>query len=76
MQIIVYSKPGNCIQCTAVKRWLDSNGISYREENALDHMPTLEATGIRQMPIVDMGGEYFGGFDVGKLARIKEAIAG
>lgn len=70
--LTVYSKPGKCVQCDAVKRWLDKNHVKYVEKNALDHMEELEETGIRQMPIVVTENGYkFGGFDVVKLQQIK-----
>lgn len=70
--IKVYTKPDNCVQCNAVKRWLDANKVEYEQLNALDHMDYLGNTGIRQMPIVvTENGSAFGGFDVGKLQQIK-----
>lgn len=70
-RVIVYSKPGTCVQCTAVKRWLDLHKVPYSEENAMDHLEILEETGIKQMPIVKHGnGRFFGGFDINKLQQI------
>lgn len=60
-----------CVQCDAVKRWLNANNVPYEEKNALDHMDYLGSIGIRQMPIVvTKEGEAFGGFDIGKLQQI------
>lgn len=72
-KIVVYSKPGLCVQCVAVKRWLTENGLDYEERNALEYMDILTPTGIKSMPIVDGGnGNFFGGFDVGKLKRLAQ----
>lgn len=54
MKVTVYSKP-SCVQCNAVYRWLDKNGVAYEVVNLPDFPEKLEefkALGLMQAPIV------------------------
>lgn len=64
--VIVYTAP-NCQPCKAVKRWLDQNGVEYREERANDWVDKLGDMGYRSAPVTVKGELHFGGFDIAKL---------
>lgn len=72
----IYGRPDGytpkCHQCEAVKKWLDRNEIEYDYLDVDDHIDYLEGLGIRALPIVvTKEGMKFGGFDIGKLQKIK-----
>lgn len=71
-KITLYSKP-NCVQCTATKTYLDRKNISYipvdvtQDEEAYAHVQSL---GYLQVPVVEVGGRHWSGFDPGQLATL------
>lgn len=75
--ITVWSLP-SCVQCNAVKRWLQKNEIEYVEKQLMDDLVQLEAfkeQGLMRAPIVESGlVETFSGFRVDLLDKIKEAL--
>lgn len=76
--VIVWSKP-SCVQCNAVKNWLNKNHIEYVEKQLLDDLEALEAfkdQGIMRAPIVESNVmDPFSGFRPDLLEAIKEEIA-
>ena len=70
MSVKVYSKP-RCVQCNAVKMWLDKNDVAYdvvdvaADEAARDE---LANAGFQGVPVTAIDGmEPFYGFDIEKL---------
>lgn len=78
LPVTVYSKP-DCVQCTAVKRYLKQHEITYVEHDVTESQEAYDKAftfGITQMPIVvvpfDQGPDVvFGGFNPLKLAEIQ-----
>ena len=51
--ITIYSKP-QCVSCDQTKRWLERNGLEYKEEQLADHPDVVEegtASGFTAAPI-------------------------
>lgn len=73
--ITVWSKPA-CVQCNAVKRWLDKNGLAYEEKQLLDHpdvMDEFRDAGFLQAPIVESEHvKTFSGFNTDLLEAIRD----
>lgn len=75
--ITIYTKP-SCQPCKALKRWLDSRGITYTakdiSENPAD-MAAIRALGYQTVPvtIVNYGDNetelHWGGFDPNNLTK-------
>lgn len=74
MTLKVYSKPGNCVQCTQTIRLLESEGIPYEVHSILDHMDLSKETGITSMPLVvpDEGAPW-GGFIPARIREQKKS---
>lgn len=70
--VTVYSKP-SCVQCTAVKRHLDREGILYtavdvtEDAAAMDHVKGL---GYLQVPVVEFEDTHFYGYNPLELAKL------
>lgn len=68
--VVLYSKPG-CVQCNAVKRWLNSHDVDYTIVDVStdeDARQALVAAGFQGVPVTEIGDEdAFYGFDVEKL---------
>lgn len=79
MTITVFTKPA-CVQCRAVKAWLDARGLAYTLRDVANDpaaMADAEATGVRRMPIVVASGmEAFGVFIPELLATASILAAG
>ena len=68
--IVVYSK-SKCVQCEAVKKHLQREGIDFEVRNAEDHIDELRAMGFSQVPIVKAEGvEPFYGYNISKIQQI------
>jgi glutaredoxin-like protein NrdH len=51
-EVTVYSKPA-CVQCTATKRWLESKGIDYVEDDAIANLDHIQALlQFKQAPVI------------------------
>jgi len=64
MSITVYSKP-NCVQCTATKRFLKSNGVEFNEVDVTADQEAYELVtelGYLQVPVVMAGDDHWSGF--------------
>lgn len=72
MTITVYSKP-NCPQCVMTKKHLQQRGVDFKEvdisvdDQAKEQVSTL---GYRQVPVVHVGDEHWGGFRPDRLNAI------
>jgi glutaredoxin-like protein NrdH len=67
--ITVYTKP-NCVQCTATKNYLDARGIEYNTIDIVqdpDAFDTLIEKGFKAAPVVNIGDEWFAGFQPDRL---------
>lgn len=76
--IIVYTKP-SCVQCNAVFKMLDKEGIPYEkidlsaDDEARDYVMSL---GYLQAPVVYAGpNEHFAGFRPDRLKALKTRAA-
>ena len=70
--VIVYSTP-TCVYCKMAKEFFSKNNVTYTEHNvAGDEKALQEMVGkSHQMgvPVIDIDGEIFVGFDKGGLAK-------
>lgn len=78
LPVTLYSKPG-CVQCTAVKRYLNEHNIDYMtfdvsvDEKALEVVRGLgyQAVPVTVVPFGQGESTHFYGFDPLKLAEIQ-----
>jgi glutaredoxin len=71
-EIILYSAEW-CGACKKAKRYLSRNGVDYEERNV--DMPRyadelVQKTGRRSIPVIDVDGRVFTGFDPGAYDRL------
>ena len=72
--IKVYSKP-NCMACTFSKKYLEDNGVEFKEINVFEDkeaLAMLRDKGFAGMPVVDVNGEFHTGFQPNILAKVVE----
>lgn len=51
-KVTVYSKPA-CVQCTATKRWLDTNGVVFEDGDAIENIdPIKNLVGLLAAPVI------------------------
>lgn len=51
-KVTVYSKP-SCVQCTATKRWLDTNHISFEDGDAIANIEPIKGiVGLLAAPVI------------------------
>lgn len=71
-KIIVYSTP-TCVYCKMVKDFLRKNNVEYTEHNVADDLKAREEMVKKShqlgVPVVDIDGEIFVGFDKTGIAR-------
>ena len=73
--VTVYSKP-NCVQCTAVKRWLTQHSIPFEVLDVSEDAAAraeIAQLGYRQVPVVMHGEGHWYGYDPTRLAQILAA---
>ncbi len=77
--IILYTTPG-CSACSAIKRYLDTKGLSYTEKDVnqnevwVDEMKRL--SGVRIAPVTVIGDKaFYGTFDQ-QRPQLEAALAG
>lgn len=79
MTVTVWTKTP-CRQCTAVKRWLEREGVAFEAralEDSPDDMRRLVAAGFESVPIIEAPGhEAFAGFDPARLAAVRDSVEG
>lgn len=71
-EVIVYSK-NNCSDCTATKELMDEKGIEYTEINIQEqkeYRDQLFAMGFRQMPVVNVGDDWWSKFNRDKILAL------
>ena len=69
--ITIYSKP-NCMACNFSKKYLEDNGVEFKEINAFEDaeaLAKLRDKGFSQMPVVSIDGEFHTGFQPNLLAK-------
>jgi glutaredoxin 3 len=78
--ITVYTT-STCVFCKALKKYLDTNKISYKNKNLDNDQEAVawvyQKTGQMSVPVVDIGGEIIVGFDrprIEALLRDKNLI--
>lgn len=74
MDIIVYTKPA-CVQCDATKRSLDKLNLSYSTVDVTEDMEAFEMLvnkGFKAMPVVNVGDEWWSGFNPAKINGLVE----
>lgn len=72
MGITVFGKP-HCPQCEATSRKLDALGLPYTKVDLtqdLDAACRLQAEGHRQLPVVEAGGQVWGGYRPELLSKL------
>ena len=74
--ITIYSKP-QCVSCEQTKKWLERNGLEYKEEQLADHPDVVEevkASGFTAAPIcVTDQGIWWAGLNLAQLKAYKAA---
>ncbi len=74
-QVEVFTTP-TCPYCTKIKKWMDSEGIEYKEHNVAQDKKKakemMKMSGERGVPQTKVGEEIIVGFQPGK---IKEALS-
>lgn len=74
-KVIIYSTP-TCVYCRLAKQYFAENGITYEEMNVAADQKALSemVSKSHQMgvPVIDVDGEVFVGFDKEGLARALE----
>ncbi len=69
---IIYSTP-TCIYCKMVKDFLGKNNIEYEEHDVASDLKAraemVEKSHQLGVPVVDIGGEIFVGFDKAGIAK-------
>ncbi|AEJ31139.1 MULTISPECIES: glutaredoxin-like protein NrdH [Leuconostoc] len=71
--VTVYTKY-NCVQCKMTKKFLEAQGVPFKEINIEDdtkYVEALKADGFRQTPVVSVAGmPKFSGFRPDVLKKI------
>ena len=72
MNVIIYSTP-SCIYCKMAKEFFTKNNVTYKELNVADDEKAREEMVAKShqlgVPVIDVGGEIFVGFDLAGLAK-------
>ena len=72
MNVIIYSTP-TCVYCRMAKEFFTKNGVNYTEHNVAEdekaYQDMLKKSGQMGVPVIDVNGEIFVGFDKKGLAR-------
>lgn len=77
-KVLIYTSPG-CPDCAALKKWLESRGVSYTELDLSQPGVADEAKtryGVRVAPITVIGDQYFYGTFAEQQPKIDAAIGG
>lgn len=71
-KVIIYSTP-TCVYCKMVKDFLEKNNMEYEEYNVADNLKAREEMVQKShqlgVPVVDIGGEIFVGFEKDGIAK-------
>ena len=72
MTVTLYSGPA-CPYCLIVKRFLNANGVDYREidisKDPVGKAGMEKLSGQTRVPVVDAGGELVVGYNIKKLKK-------
>ncbi|QRV02276.1 glutaredoxin-like protein NrdH [Arcanobacterium phocisimile] len=77
MSITLYTKPA-CVQCTATKRALLKNGLSFSEVDLTQDpqaLETVKALGYQQAPVVFADGDHWSGYRPDLIKRLAVAAS-
>lgn len=70
--VIIYSTP-TCVYCKMAKDFFTKNNVGYTEHNVAEdekaYQAMLKKSGQMGVPVIDVNGEIFVGFDKRGLAR-------
>jgi glutaredoxin 3 len=73
-KVKIYTSP-ICHECERAKKFLKEEGIEYKEVDVFKDIEgakeMVEKSGHKRVPVMDIDGEFFSGFDKDK---IKEAL--
>ncbi len=68
----IYSTP-TCVYCKMAKSFFDQNNVKYEEFNVQDDLKAqeemIQKSGQLGVPVIDIGGDIYVGFDRGALAK-------
>ena len=71
--MITVNSKNNCVQCKMTKRFLDENGVEFKEIN-IDEQPEfiqhVKDLGFSAAPVIETEGEAFSGFQPSKLKAL------
>jgi glutaredoxin-like YruB-family protein len=71
-EVIIYSTP-TCPWCKKTKEFLTENKIKYKDVNVAENEKArnemIEKSGQFGVPVIDISGKIFVGFDPGKLKK-------
>ena len=71
-KVAIYTTPA-CVYCKMAKDFFDKNGVQYEEYNVQDDLKARQEMVERShqlgVPVVDIDGEIFVGFDRSALAK-------
>jgi glutaredoxin 3 len=73
MNVIIYSTP-TCVYCRMAKDFFTKNNVKYTEHNVAEdekaYQDMLKKSGQMGVPVIDVNGEIFVGFDKKGLTRV------
>lgn len=71
-KVLIYTTP-TCVYCKMTKDYFDKNGVQYEEHNVADDLKArqemVEKSHQLGVPVIDVDGEVFVGFDRSALAK-------
>ena len=71
-KVIIYTTP-TCVYCKMAKEFFKERGVSYEERNVADNdqdrQSMIDKSGQLGVPVIEVEGEIFVGFDKDGLAR-------
>lgn len=74
ISVLMYTKP-NCPNCDSAKKLLRTKRLNYTEFNVEDDHNRMaldvEHPGVKQLPVIEVNGQYVGGF-AGLQAALKQ----
>ena len=68
----VYGKSKGCITCQQTKMFLDMNNVEYEFIDVEQYVAARERLvdlGFAALPVIEVDGEMWSGFDPGKLSK-------
>ena len=75
MKIKIYTSP-ICIECERAKKFFKDNNFKYQEvdvfENKTEAEKIFKKAGMKRIPIIQIDGKIFTGFDKKKIQEVLE----